>query len=155
MSMTLSADAPQQISLLEAARNSLTRLPLTVRFLAAAWLILAAGYETTLALQSPAQRIRHELAATAADVHTLPWTRADDRVQLAVARNFDDRAYRVDATRFPIELAVTLLSLDKHTCLEARTAARRIEGSVVVALEGYKSATDCRDDNTMVWRIMP
>ncbi len=64
MSMTLSADAPQQqISLLEAARNSLARLPLTVRFLAAAWLILAAGYETSLALQSPAQRIRHELTA--------------------------------------------------------------------------------------------
>ncbi len=92
---------------------------------------------------------------SAADVHALPWTRADDRVQLAVARNFDDRAYRVDATRFPTELAVTLLSLDKPTCLEARTAARRIEGSVVVALEGYKSATDCRDNNTMVWRIMP
>ena len=155
MSMTLSDNAPLQISLLDAARNNLARLPLTFRLLAAAWLVLAVGYQATLAVQSPAQRIRHELKAAAEDVRALPWTRADDRVQLAVARNFDDRAYRVDATRFPAQVAVTLLSLDKSTCLEARTAARRIEGSVVVALAGYESPADCRDENTMVWRIMP
>ena len=155
MSMTLSADAPLQISLLDAARNNLARLPRTVRVLAAAWLVLVAGYETSLALQSPAQRIRHELTAAASDVRALPWTRADDRVQFAVARNFDDRAYRVDTTKFPSEVTVTLLSLDKSTCMEARTASRRIEGPVVVALEGYRSAADCRDDNAMVWRIMP
>jgi hypothetical protein len=155
MSMTLSADAPLQISLLEGARGSLTRLPRTLRVLMAAWLVLAAGYETSLALQSPAQRIRYELKAAAADLHALPWTRADDRVQLAIARNLDDRAFQVDVAKFPAEVAVTLPSLDRKTCIEARTAARRIEGPVVVALDGYGSVADCRDDNTMVWRIMP
>src|SRR5271154_463074 len=124
MSMTLSADAPLQLSLFAAARDSVARLPRTVRVLAAAWLVLAAGYETSLALQSPAQRIRHELKAAAADMHALPWTRADDRVQLAIARNLDDRAFQVDVTKFPTAVAVTLLSLDKKTCIEARTAAR-------------------------------
>lgn len=155
MSMTLSTDAPLQTSLFAAARDSFARLPRTVRVLAAAWLVLAVGYETSLALQSPAQRIRHELKAAAADVHALPWTRADERLQFAIDRNLADHTYRLDTTKFPAAVAVTLLSLDKNTCLEARTAARRIEGPVVVSLVGYRSDADCRDDNAMVWRILP
>ncbi|HTZ78629.1 MAG TPA: hypothetical protein VMC10_12000 [Stellaceae bacterium] len=155
MSIALSDGITRQPSLLDATRESLSRIPRFFRLLLAAWLVVVAGQQITLALQSPAQRIRLDLQATASDLRALPWTRADVRVQSAVARNFGDRAYRLDATKYPAELSVTLLSLDRGTCLEARGTTRRIEGPVVIALEGYRSAADCRDDNTMVWRLMP
>ncbi|HUN49152.1 MAG TPA: hypothetical protein VMU85_21640 [Stellaceae bacterium] len=157
MSIAVSDDAtqPQHLSPLEAAREGFSRVPLGFRLLLAAWLILVAGHEISLVIFTPAQRIRHELQATASELKALPWTRADDRVISAVARNFGDRAYQLDASRYPRELTVTLLSLDRRTCLDARDAARRIEGRVVIALEGYESATDCRADNTMAWHIMP
>jgi hypothetical protein len=33
--------------------------------------------------------------------------------------------------------------------------ARRIDGLVVVNLEGYRSVADCRERNDMTWWLMP
>ena len=155
MSMILSIDAPLQISILDAAKSWMARLPRAVRLLATVGLVLAASHQLSLALESPAQRITRQLTAAAAEVAALPWNHSSERVQRAVGWNFSSRAARVDATRFPTEVAVTLPGLDRDTCVEATAQARRIEGLVVVALEGYGSAQNCRDDNTMVWHIMP
>ncbi len=133
----------------------MARLPGAVRLLAAVGLVLAASHQLSLALESPAQRITRQLTAAAAAVGALPWNHSSERVHSAVGWNFSGRAVRVDATRFPADVAVTLPGLDRNTCVEASARARRIEGPVVVALEGYGSAQDCRDDNTMIWHIMP
>ena len=58
-------------------------------------------------------------------------------------------------TKFWPQVSVTLHHLDKTTCAEASIAARRMEGLVVIEIEGYRSAKDCGDDNAMTWSILP
>ena len=147
-----SLDAPIRLNPIEAAAAWLERVPLGLRALALAGLLMATGYQVSLALQTPAQLIRGELEAAAAETAVLPWNRSREQVDAAIARHFSDRTVSVDATKFPAMVAVTLHNVDRDTCQEARSLTRRIEGSVVIALEG---AQPCGDSNAMRWRIMP
>jgi hypothetical protein len=61
----------------------------------------------------------------------------------------------IDAQRFPSEVDVTVGNLDRRSCLEAESIARRIVGPVVVQLDGYGSVAACGDRNAMTWRILP
>jgi hypothetical protein len=146
-----SLDTPIHLNPIDAALW-LNRVPRGLRALAVAGVLLAAGYQVSLALQSPAQLIRGELQAAAAETAALSWNRSPEQVRTAVARHFDGHAVSIDATKFPALVAVTLHDVDRSTCQEAHTVARRIEGSVVIALE---SAAPCGDNNAMRWRIMP
>ena len=151
---TITFDRPS-LSVVAAPRYGIERLPRLMRALAAAGLLLIAGQQLLLALQSPAHQIKRQLIAAAAETGRLPWTRSQDQVRGDLARHFGADAVTVDSTSFPAAVSVAFMGLDKTICVEANELARRIEGSVVVALEGYRSAADCRDSNTMVWRIMP
>jgi hypothetical protein len=142
-------------SITAAARHALDRVPRSLRALAAAGLLLLAGQQLFFALQSPAHQIKRSLIAAAAVTGQLPWTRSREQVRADLAQYFGNDAARVDASRFPAAVSVSFEALDKTTCLEATELARRVEGSVVVALDGYRAANDCGDSNTMVWRIMP
>jgi hypothetical protein len=146
-----SLDAPIRFNPIDAALW-LNRIPRGWRALAAAGVLLVAGYQASLALQSPAQLIHGELRAAAAETAALPWNRSPAQVRAAVARHFAGRDVSIDATKFPALVAVTLHSIDRATCQEAQSLARRIEGSVVIALEG---AQPCAEANAMRWRIMP
>ena len=152
MSMVASFAPAVRFSPIDSVVASLGRVPRAARLFAVAALIFAAGYQVSLALQSPAQLIRGQLLGAAAETAALPWNRSPDQVRAAIAPYFDGRDISVDATKFPALVAVTLRDVDRDTCQEARTIARRIEGSVVIALE---PATPCSDSNAMVWRIMP
>jgi hypothetical protein len=146
---------PPSLSIAAVARQGLVRIPRLLRALVAAGMLLVAGQQLFLSLQSPAHQIKRQLIAAAAETALLPWTRSQEQVRGDVARHFGADAVTVDPTRFPAAVSVALTGLDKNTCIEANELARRIEGSVVVALEDYRSAADCGDSNTMVWRIMP
>ena len=152
MSMIASFDPAVRFYPIDTVVASLARVPRAARLIAAASLIFAAGYQVSLALQSPAQLIRGQLQAAAAETASLPWNRTPDQVRAAVAQHFDGRPVGIDATKFPAVVLVTLGDVDRETCQEARTIARRIEGSVVIALD---PATPCSDSNAMVWHIMP
>ena len=151
---TITFDRPS-LSVVAAPRYRIERLPRLMRALAAAGLLLVAGQQLFLALQSPAHQIKRQLIAAAEETGRLPWTRSQDQVRGDLARHFGADAVTVDSTSFPAAVSVAFMGLDKNICVEANELARRIEGSVVVALEGYRSAADCRDSNTMIWRIMP
>jgi hypothetical protein len=151
---TITFDRPS-LSVVAAPRYGIERLPRLLRALAAAGLLLIAGQQLFLALQSPAHQIKRQLIAAAEETGRLPWTRSQDQVRGDLARHFGADAVTVDSTSFPAAVSVAFMGLDKNICVEANELARRIEGSVVVALEGYRSAADCGDTNTMVWRIMP
>jgi hypothetical protein len=151
---TITFDRPS-LSVVAAPRYGIERLPRLMRALAAAGLLLVAGQQLFLALQSPAHQIKRQLIAAAEETGRLPWTRSQDQVRGDLARHFGADAVTVDSTSFPAAVSIAFMGLDKDICVEANELARRIEGSVVVALEGYRSAADCRDSNTMVWRIMP
>ena len=116
-------------------------------------LVLAAGFELNAALQSPGQAIRGELRAAAADLQA-PQAAPSERVLARLRYHFRDREMSVDAAFWPLVL-VTLHHIDRSTCRDAAAIARRIEGLVVVELEHYRDAGECRDTNDMTWRLMP
>jgi hypothetical protein len=116
---------------------------------------VVATHQLFIAVEMPSQTIKIELMAAAADARRLPWTASRESVEQAVAAHFYGRAASVDASAFPTYLRVTLPHLDAVTCVDVVRRAHRIEGSVVVALDGYAVVEDCRDENDMTWRIMP
>ncbi|HUC68183.1 MAG TPA: hypothetical protein VMA53_22400 [Stellaceae bacterium] len=151
----LSIHAPMSVSIRGAARAWKTCVPARLKLVIAAAILLLASDQVWIGLQSPARAIRSGLAAAAEDTATLRWTTPPDEVRQAIAAHFPGYDVRVDPTRFPVEVSVVLPAVGRTTCLEARALARRIEGAVVVALDGYPHATDCRGENDMTWRIMP
>jgi hypothetical protein len=153
--ITLDRQPPNLAVIAAAAQQALTRVPSGLRVLAAAGMLLFAGQQVSLALQSPAQAIKRELVAAAAETGSLPWNRTLEQVETALGRHFTRHPASIDGARFPTEVTVALQGVDQATCLEATTLARRIEGSVVVLLQGYGSAADCTNANDMVWRIIP
>jgi len=82
-------------------------------------------------------------------------TESRDGVHDAIAASFRNFDAGIDASLFPAEVDITLHDVDGVTCLEVEDEARRIEGPVVVQLEGYQSADACRQHNVMTWRLMP
>jgi len=151
----MSIHAPMSVSIREAAKACNMRVPARVKLVLAAMILLLAADQVWIGLQSPARAIRSGLAAAAEDTATLRWTTPPDEVRQAIATHFPGYDVRVDPTRFPVEVSVVLPAVGRTTCLEARALARRIEGAVVVALDGYGHAADCRGENDMTWRIMP
>jgi hypothetical protein len=103
----------------------------------------------------PADAIHDELIAAGAAAAVLPATAKLERVVGAMHETFRGRAISVDANAFPAAIYVTLHALDKPICAALLDSARRIEGLVVIDLEHYRAASDCRDSNDMTWRVMP
>ena len=104
---------------------------------------------------TPGHVIRSELASAAADLRDLPWSASTNRVRISLARNFRGQRLSIDSSAFPVSVTVTLDALGRGACLDARRFARRIEGPVVVALDGYADAADCAAVNAMTWRLLP
>jgi hypothetical protein len=152
MSITTSFHHPRP-SIAAGLAGLLRRIPRSVRVLALVLGAVFAAQQLVLALQTPGQAIRAALAGAAAEVQS-PRVQPTDAVRRAILGHF--RAYdaTLDARAWP-QVAVTLRGLDADTCRDVQAAARRIEGLVVVQLEGYRDAVTCRDSNDMTWRIMP
>ncbi|HUH83524.1 MAG TPA: hypothetical protein VLX85_02885 [Stellaceae bacterium] len=153
--MITTVNQPPSLSLFAGARARIAALPRIWRALAAAVLLAPVGYQAVLALETPGQSLRRELVAAADEAGALPWNRSPEQVRHAIGRYFADHAVTVDSRRFPVEVLVAVQNIDRTTCAEASEVAQRIEGSVVVALDGFRSAADCGDENRMVWHIMP
>ncbi len=134
-------------------RSWFRRVPRTLRLLATVALAVALGHQLLPALRSPGHAIRGELAAAAAEVAS-PAVQPTAAKRRAILRHFRDHAASLDPGSWP-QVSVTLHGLDRAICRDAATVARRMEGLVVVELEKFRSAEDCRDDNDMTWRIAP
>ena len=107
------------------------------------------------AAPSPGAAIHSDLAVAADALRALPQAATQARVDEAVEAAFHGRAVSVDASGFPVAVAVTVRGLDRKSCIEAESAVRRLEGAVVVELQGYGSPDDCTAKNDMTWRLMP
>jgi hypothetical protein len=99
--------------------------------------------------------IRDVLSDAASAVHAMPTNEPGRAVADALRAYFPDRDIAIDAQRFPTEVDVTFPDLDQRSCLELRQAAGRMEGLVLVKLEGYADPHHCGEHNRMTWRIMP
>ncbi len=129
-------------------------LPRRLRVLASAACVVGAC-AALFASQPPGAAIRGDLAAAAGTVRGLPATASADEIKKALQADLGARLATIDARGFPAVVIVTLHALDRQACLAAEASARRLEGDVVVELQGYRQRTDCRDSNDMTWRIMP
>jgi hypothetical protein len=115
---------------------------------------LGGGNELLNSWRPPGDAIRRELVAAAGELASPVGPYPTDAATRAIRRHFRSHPATL-RTKFWPQVSVTLQHLDKATCLGASSAARRMEGLVVVELEGYRAAKDCGDDNDMTWRILP
>jgi hypothetical protein len=138
------------------AEPSRTRavLPRPLRVIGAAAAVLAAlGF--LFVARPPGGAIRSDLVAAGASVRALPALAPADAVRAAVTASFPGRPVSVEPASFPAMVAVTLHDVDRQSCLEAAERARRIEGAVVIELDGYRAPDACGERNDMTWRLMP
>jgi hypothetical protein len=121
---------------------------------------LLAGYQLSIPLEEPpADAIRRELKAAAAEIA------AEMRSQLvlgprpaalaAMRGHFSGQDVSIATSPASSIIAVTLHGVDREACVEAAAKVRRIDGSVVVMLQGYSALEDCGSWNEMTWWIMP
>jgi hypothetical protein len=116
--------------------------------------VLAAPHAAS-ALRPPGGSLRASLNAAAGELERPSGTLSPASALAAMPRHFHHWQATIDPTGFPAEVAITLHGLDGASCRTAVAVARRIEGRVVVELEGHRGAADCRDVNDMTWRFMP
>jgi hypothetical protein len=121
----------------------------------AAAAVVVASLAILFASQPPGVAIHNDLTAAASVTALLPMKTEPEAVVQALHAVFPGRVITVDAEAFPAVVYVTLRALDKESCAGAVGSSRRMEGLVVVELERYRAAADCRDSNDMTWRIMP
>jgi hypothetical protein len=133
----------------------LARLTRLVVVLLVAVVVVIAFRHLVESTPSRGPAIRDALVAAAAKLKSLPANTSQDAVTDALAPLFRSFDARIDASRFPAEADVTLRGLDGVTCLQSEDLTRRIEGSVVVMLEGYGEPASCRSTNAMTWRLLP
>lgn len=126
-----------------------------VRPMMAGALALATGLAAMSTVRSPGDALKADLLAAGAAIRALGVNQSPARVQKTVAALFPDNAVDVDATQFPVRVAVTLRALDRITCVTAATSVRRIEGDVVIELHGFASPSECGEHNDMAWLILP
>ena len=105
--------------------------------------------------ERPDSLIGGDLAAGASALNSLPADASRDAVRRTLETSFPGRAVSVDPEGFPAAVDVTLRGIDRPTCISAETSARRIEGKVVIELQGYASPGACRVANDMTWRFLP
>jgi hypothetical protein len=105
--------------------------------------------------ERPENMIGGELAAGATALNALPANASMDAVRRTMESSFPGRAVSVDPGDFPAAVAVTLKGVDQPTCVSAEHSARRLEGKVVVELQGYATPAACGATNDMTWRLWP
>jgi hypothetical protein len=116
----------------------------------------AVGVFTMLAMpERPESVIGGDLASGASALNDLPANATRDAVRRTLESSFPGNAVSVDAGRFPTAVDVTLQGVDRPTCVSAASSARRIEGKVVIELQGFSSPAACRAANDMTWRFLP
>lgn len=131
------------------------RVPLAVWVLACIGAALLTAYRLFILLEPPGVAIRGELRAAASEMRTQLVLEPGPRVVAAMRRDFAGRDVSIATSPASSILVVTLHDLDRGTCVDAVAKARRIDGQVVVLLQGYGSPEDCGSRNEMTWRIMP
>jgi len=117
--------------------------------------VLMGGYGAYFSLQSPGEVIRHDLTRAGSRVARLPWSTPREHVQQSVSRYFASYPATVDPAGFPSYVRVTLRDLNSDVCRDAYRKAARIEGEVVIEIEGRGGDMACHDQKTITWRIMP
>ncbi|HWI29732.1 MAG TPA: hypothetical protein VN668_22340 [Stellaceae bacterium] len=106
-------------------------------------------------LEPPGQVLRHELEGAAGELDAQFVPRSTPQLAETIRRHFREAVVAIDVDRDWPNVVVSLGGLSQTACLAALSQARRIDGPVVIRLEGYRSVADCRARNQMSWLLMP
>jgi len=156
MSIASSFEDTPHFSLGETLTMRLRHVPRVAWLIALAAVAFVGAQQIALALQTPAQTIRNELQAAAAETRSrLNFQLPTVEDQKAIAQHFHAYPVTVETARLWPQVKVTFHGLDRNACLEAQRVARRMEGLVVIDLQGYRLPSDCMERNDMSWWIMP
>ncbi len=143
-------------------RGSVRRREMARRLPRALWIVLAimvswgAEYGVYRAFEPPGHALRRELLGAAEELRTQwvpqPTTQA---MRQAIRRHFRESDIDIDTTQYWPNVAVILHDVPREGCAAAVRDARRIDGSVVIALERYRLPAECAERNDMTWWLMP
>jgi hypothetical protein len=136
-------------------REALRRVPATVWIVLAILLSWSAEYAVYWAFEPPGLALRHELQGAAGELDhalvPLPSAALGDEIR----RHFREADVAVDTARHWPNVAVTLSGVSRADCAAAVSQDRRLDGAVVIALQGYRSAEECGRRNDLTWWLMP
>lgn len=125
------------------------------------WILLlvlaswAGEYTLYRAVEPPGLALRHELEGAASELGQQVVLAPVPGMRQAIRRHFRESAVAVDIKRDWPNVAVSVGGISQAACLDALRHDRRIDGSVVISLQGYRSAADCGTSNDMTWWLMP
>jgi hypothetical protein len=106
-------------------------------------------------LEAPGLVLGRELKAAGAQMHVPLVPQPTSAMRQAIRQHFTESAVQVDVRRFWPNVAVTLSDISRDVCGDAVLDTRRIDGSVVIVLQHFRTPTDCGERNEMTWWIMP
>lgn len=136
-------------------RAALRRVPRLLWIVLAIFLSWAAEYAVYTAFEPHGAALRHELQGAASVLQTQLTLQPTPALRQALREHFPDGDATIDTERLWPVVTVSLHGLSRGDCLDALRQTRRINGAVVIALQGYGSRVDCQERNDMTWWLMP
>lgn len=136
-------------------RRLLARLPRSLWVLLLVLASWSGEYALYRAVEPPGLALRHELEGAASELEQQVVLAPVPGLGQSIRRHFRESAVTIDLKRDWPNVAVSLGGVSQADCLSALRDVRRIDGPVVIALEGYRTARDCGPENDMTWRLMP
>jgi hypothetical protein len=136
-------------------RETLRRVPSTVWIGLAILLSWGAEYGVYWAFEPPGMALGYELQGAAGELDHALVPLPSAALRQDIRRHFREADVAVDTVRHWPNVAVTLSGVSRVECAAAVAQDRRMDGAVVIALQGYPSAENCEQRNDMTWWLMP
>jgi hypothetical protein len=136
-------------------RRLIARLPRSLWILLLVLASWSGEYALYRAVEPPGLALRHELEGAASELEQQVVLAPLPGLPPSIRRHFRESAVTVDIKRDWPNVAVSVDGLSQAACLSALREVRRVDGPVVIALTGYRSARDCGPENDMTWWLMP
>jgi hypothetical protein len=136
-------------------RDTLRRVPTTVWIVLAILLSWSAEYTVYWAFEPPGVALGYELQGAAGELDHALVPLPSAALRQDIRRHFREADVAVDTVRHWPNVAVTLSGVSRVDCAAAVSQDRRMDGTVVIALQGYRSTKECGRRNDMTWWLMP
>ncbi|HUC65568.1 MAG TPA: hypothetical protein VMA53_09085 [Stellaceae bacterium] len=135
--------------------ESLRRVPSAVWIVLAILLSWGAEYVVYRAFEPPGVALGYELQGAAGELDHALVPLPSAALRQDIRRHFREADVAVDTARYWPNVAVTLSGVSRTDCAAAVSQDRRMDGTVVILLQGYPSAENCGHRNDMTWWLMP
>ncbi len=136
-------------------RETLRRIPGSVWIVVAILLSWSAEYAVYWTFEPPGVALGYELQGAASELDHALVPLPTATLTQDIRRHFREADVAVDTARHWPNVTVMLSGVSRLDCAAAVAQDRRMDGAVVIALQGYPSAETCGQRNDMTWWLMP